>query len=367
MSEPDEETAFETLVDVLLEREASQSNDVAYTFCDYAPKVQDANGGPREESTTYGELIRDAKAVAADLQARGLSGHSVILLFTSGLDFLRAYLGCILAGAHATPLRPPVTPGYMQQVAAIAHDAQTKAIMVSGALASRVREACARVPELGAIPVLTVEGRARAATWQRPHVGAGDVALLQYTSGSTGLPKGVVVSHANLLHNEAVIRDAFGQDRSSVAVGWLPMFHDMGLIGNVLQPLFLGARGIAFDPGAFVRRPVRWLQLLTKYRATTSGGPNFGYELCIDRVSEEEKRGLDLSHWTLAFSGAEPVRMRTMRRFHQAFADVGFRMEAFSPCYGLAESTLFVTGIEKRSPPSSMVLDAAALAQHQVR
>ena len=199
------------------------------------------------------------------------------------------------------------------------------------------------MPELAAdrwIATDTLEGSAA----EMPEPDPESVAFLQYTSGSTATPKGVMVTHANLLHNERMIGAAFRQDAHSVVVGWLPLYHDMGLIGNVLQPLHAGGSCVLMAPVAFLQKPLRWLQAIDRYRGTTSGGPNFAYELCLRRIGDLEKAGLDLSSWRLAYNGAEPVRAETLSRFAEAFAPCGFRREAFYPCYGLAEATLFVSG-----------------------
>ncbi|MCI0409568.1 MAG: fatty acyl-AMP ligase, partial [Acidobacteria bacterium] len=182
------------------------------------------------------------------------------------------------------------------------------------------------------------------APWAPPAAGPDSLAFLQYTSGSTGNPKGVMVSHGNLMANQRAIQEAFGHTEETIVVGWLPLYHDMGLIGNLLQPLYLGSTAILMSPLAFLEQPARWLRAISKYRAATSGGPNFAYELCARKVTSEQKRGLDLSGWALAFNGSEPVRASTLARFADAFAECGFRREAFFPCYGLAEATLFVTG-----------------------
>jgi acyl-CoA synthetase (AMP-forming)/AMP-acid ligase II len=358
------EFGFESLAELLLQRAERQPDDVAFIFHDYSPR---AAPGARDV-TTFGELVADAKAIAGILQAHGLQGQSTLLLFGSGLDFIRAYCACLLAGSHGVPLRPPLTPEYRRQVASIGKDARARGVLCPAALTSRIRTMLEVEPELRDIPIIAPEHRlSQRANWTDPGVRGDDIALIQYTSGSTGAPKGVVVNHTNLLRNEAAIRDAFGHDSGTIVAGWLPMFHDMGLIGNVLQPLYLGVPSILMDPLAFLQDPLRLLQLISQYHATTSGGPNFGYEVCVNRIQPEDVAALDLSSWSLAYSGAEPVRMHTMRRFGAMFGRAGFRMEAFYPCYGLAEATLFVSGIDKRATPSSLRLDATELAENRVR
>jgi amino acid adenylation domain-containing protein len=203
--------------------------------------------------------------------------------------------------------------------------------------------------------------------WQAPSVTGESLAFLQYTSGSTSTPKGVMVSHGNLLHNERMIKEAFQQSERSVIVGWLPLYHDMGLIGNVLQPLYLGARCILMSPVAFLQRPLRWLDAISRYKASTSGGPNFAYELCARKISLEDRATLDLSNWSTAFNGAEPVRAETLDRFTEAFKDSGFKRESFYPCYGLAEAILLVSGSMKKERPFVSSFSSAALTQNRVR
>ncbi|HKG97650.1 MAG TPA: AMP-binding protein, partial [Pyrinomonadaceae bacterium] len=187
--------------------------------------------------------------------------------------------------------------------------------------------------------------------WRMPDVTGNTLAFLQYTSGSTSTPKGTCITHSNLLHNEAIISQLFRQDRDSIIVGWLPLYHDMGLIGNILQPLYTSARSILFTPASFLQRPLRWLEAISRYHATTSGGPNFAYDLCARTIGAEEKITLDLSSWTTAFNGAEPINAQTLERFASEFEICGFRREAFFPCYGLAEATLLVAGKRQTGEP----------------
>ncbi|HEX2223132.1 MAG TPA: amino acid adenylation domain-containing protein, partial [Thermoanaerobaculia bacterium] len=351
--------AATTLVELLRARAAERPDQRAYAFL--------GEGSAETESFTWSELDARARAIAAALQERGGAGERALLLYPPGLEFVAAFFGCLYAGVVAVPSYPPRPHKDQPRLRAIAEDARPRVALADSGIAARAAVLTERIPELeGAEWIATdaVDSRL-AAAWREPEISAETVAFLQYTSGSTATPKGVVVSHGNLLHNEEMIRQAFGQSEHSVIVGWLPLYHDMGLIGNVLQPLYIGAPCVLMSPVAFLQQPLRWLEAISRYRATTSGGPNFAYELCVRRTTPEQRAGLDLSSWTVAFNGAEPVRAETLDRFAEAFAPSGFRREAFYPCYGLAEATLFVSGGNPGAAPVVREVDAAALERHQ--
>jgi acyl-CoA synthetase (AMP-forming)/AMP-acid ligase II len=318
-----------------------------------------AEGEREADSRTYATLEQRALAIAAALQRRNLGGKRALLLLPSGLQFIDAFLGCLCAEVVAVPAYPPTSDRALGRLDSIAANAQPAAVLTTSELLKRVAPFASA---LGAacLAVDTV-GSDLADSWVDPGIAPDSLAFLQYTSGSTAEPKGVMVTHANLLANEAMIQTAFGQTAESLIVGWLPLYHDMGLIGTVLQPLFVGAPCVLMSPLAFLQRPRRWLDAISRYRATTSGGPNFAYDLCTRRVSRDQCAGLDLSSWQVAFNGAEPVREESLDRFAQAFATCGFRRSAFFPCYGLAEATLFVAGTPGREPVVE-AFDAEALA-----
>ncbi|HEV2856372.1 MAG TPA: AMP-binding protein, partial [Thermoanaerobaculia bacterium] len=323
-----------------------------------------ADGEVEEESLTYAELDRRARALGACLQEMGAEGERALLLYPPGLEFVTAFLGCLYGGVVAVPAYPPRSNRPDSRLQAIAEDARPRLALTTPALRDRAAGFAVQNPSLAGVRwVATSEvDPGIAERWrQGAALGPEWPAFLQYTSGSTATPKGVVVRHGNLVHNEGLIQAAFGQSEDSVIVGWLPLYHDMGLIGNVLQPLYCGGTCVLMSPVAFLQQPVRWLRAIDRYRATTSGGPNFAYELCARKVGPEERRSLDLSSWQVAFNGAEPVRAETLERFAEAFAPCGFRREAFFPCYGLAEATLFVSGT---AGISARELDAEALERH---
>ncbi|MGX2041491.1 amino acid adenylation domain-containing protein [Methylocaldum sp. MU1018] len=294
---------------------------------------------------TFADLDRRARAIAARLQTLGMIGERALLLYPPGLEYIEAFFGCLYAGAIAVPAYPP-TRQHLPRLQAVMRDAAPGVIMTTAELVAKFRDEfvggalCAASNWLATDAVASGE----AGRWRAPVLAPESLAFLQYTSGSTGDPKGVMVSHGNLLANQEAIRQSFGHTEHSTVVGWLPLYHDMGLIGNILQPLYVGSTAVLMSPMAFLEKPVRWLKAISEYRAATSGGPNFAYDLCVRKVTAEQKRGLDLSAWTLAFNGSEPVRAATLERFAGAFAECGFRRESFFPCYGLAEATLFVTG-----------------------
>jgi acyl-CoA synthetase (AMP-forming)/AMP-acid ligase II len=336
-------TAWVTLVDLLEYRGQHQPEQTAFTFLE--------NGEREGASLSYGELARRARRIGEELEGAGARGGTVALLYPSGLDFIAALFGCFYAGATAVPALPPRADRSNERLAAILVDARPIAALTTEAVKAATESAWnadPMRPPLVATDEMFSEGDVESAP-RRP---AGDApAILQYTSGSTGSPRGAVITHGNILHNQELIRDRFEHKDDSVIVSWLPMFHDMGLIGKTLHPVFLGRPCVLMSPGAFLQRPRRWLSAISRYGGTTSGGPNFAYDLCVDRVPETERAGLDLHTWQVAFNGSEPIRASTLERFTQAYAPYGFRKEAFYPCYGLAEATLLVAGGRKSEPP----------------
>ena len=335
----------ESLWEVLRSRSAGDPSRWAYSFL--------VDGETESARLTYGELDRQARATAMRLLQETSPGDRALLLYPPGLEFVAAFFGCLYAGVVAVPAYPPRSHRRSGRLASIVEDARPGIVLTTAALAARWTTEEGRPAELGSLRWIATDEVPGdlAVGWREPRTDRSSLAFLQYTSGSTSTPKGVMVSHGNLLANEETIRLAFGQSEESVIVGWLPLYHDMGLIGNVLQPLYVGAPCVLMSPLAFLQSPARWLRTVSRYRATTSGGPNFAYEFCAQRISEEARRELDLSSWRVAFNGAEPVRADTLDRFAAAFAPCGFRREAFYPCYGLAEATLFVSGGEHQARP----------------
>jgi acyl-CoA synthetase (AMP-forming)/AMP-acid ligase II len=295
---------------------------------------------------TYGELVRQSSALATELARRVRPGDRAVLLLPTAADFVVAFLGCLAAGVIAVPLPLPVDEASRRRVIGVLRDCDPSLIVSTSfvhQLANSAPEHLSWVRDADHWLLVDVALEAGCpATGLVPMRGE-DIAFLQYTSGSTSRPRGVLVSHGALTHNEAAIGAAFGVCPDSVVVSWLPLHHDMGLIGGLLQPLYAGARGVVLDPLSFLRHPASWLEMIARERADISGGPNFAYEMCIRKVTDADLAGLDLSSWRVAFNGAGQVHPRTLRAFSERFAPAGFSPAAHTPCYGLAEATLLVT------------------------
>jgi FkbH-like protein len=328
---------FRSLIDLLWQRSQEHADKPAYIFLE--------DGESQRQDLTYEDLYRRASAVAVRLRESAQPGSRVLLLYPSGLDFIAGFFGCLLAGLVAVPAYPPgrsAANSKAKRFHGIVADARPSHILTTSSLESAI----AQMDGVRDIHCISTDGLAgiSAELLNPPCVREDTLAFLQYTSGSTSSPKGVMVTHGNILHNERMIQQACLQHEHSTLVGWLPLYHDMGLIGNILQPLYVGSTAVLMAPAAFLQQPIRWLRAISEFAAYSSGGPNFAYELCLSRISKEQCAGLDLSSWRLAFSGAERIRPATIERFSETFAPYGFRRKAFFACYGLAEATLIVSG-----------------------
>ncbi|MGK7875554.1 MAG: fatty acyl-AMP ligase [Xenococcaceae cyanobacterium] len=350
----------ESLIDALYYRAESHPDKIAYKFLE--------DGQTESASLTYQELDRQARAIASHLQSICQPGVRALLIYPPGLEFIAAFFGCLYAGVLAVPAYPPRKNQKLSRLQAIIADAQAAVVLTTNSLLSNLEERFPQNNELARLHWVASDRLSLdlASRWQYPEVSRDKLALIQYSSGSTGMPKGVMVTHGNLMHNQQMIRKAFGHSEKSIGVGWLPLFHDMGLIGHVLQPIYVGFPSILMSPVAFLKKPIRWLKAISRYGATTSGGPNFAYDSCVGKVKPEDLAALDLSSWEVAFNGAEPVRAETLEQFAEKFAGSGFKSSAFYPCYGMAEATLFITGGMKSQEPTVQVVDSAALQQNRV-
>jgi 8-amino-7-oxononanoate synthase len=348
------------LVELLRHRAGCQAQDIAYTIL--------LDGENERFDLTYEELDRQARAVAAWLQFLDLVGERALLLYPPGAEFIAAFFGCLYAGVAAVPVYPPRRNRSLARIQAIADDAEAKVALTTDVVLSRVEPLIDETPHLKQLTWLATchvpEGIERG--WQAPDIHGDTLAFLQYTSGSTGTPKGVMLNHANLVHNSALIAHAFEHTRTVSGVFWLPSYHDMGLIGGILQPMYVGRPNVLMSPMSFLQKPYRWLSAISRFRGTTAGGPNFAYDLCVEKITPEQCKTLDLSSWKVAFNGAEPVRAETLEAFAEAFEPCGFRREAFYPCYGLAEATLIVSGGYACEPAVIRTFDAEALTAGEV-
>ncbi len=354
------EAGTQTFVDVLEYRAAREPSRTIFRYVH--------TDGHEQASVTFAELRQRARAIAAGLSEHVVPGDRVVVLVPPGLDYIAAFFGCLYAGAIAVPAYPPNPRRADTRVARMVADCDARVAIVSDAFMARLEGWLALTPELGAVTWLDVSRllKCDAAALPEPSIVTSSLAMLQYTSGSTGEPRGVMLSHANLLHNSVVVHRVTAHEENDGAVFWLPPFHDMGLIGGILQPIYASVPTSLMAPATFLQRPFRWLEAISRYRATTSGAPNFAYDLCVERIGEDERSTLDLSAWRTSFNGAEPVRAETLTRFIEAFSPCGLRADLFLPCYGLAEGTLLVSG-GRASRGQVVVADRARLESGELR
>jgi acyl-CoA synthetase (AMP-forming)/AMP-acid ligase II/acyl carrier protein len=353
----DEKTVTDvTLVDLVQRWAKQRPTHLAYVYASERS----------EQAVTHAELDRRARAIGHVLAARYAPGTRALLLYPLGLDFVAAFFGCLYAGVIAVPLHPGRGKAATSRFAAALRDCGARLALTTSTVAKESFAAMSPEREFDVLVSDALATECEAAEPRTLFAATPDtIAFLQYTSGSTTEPKGTVVRHRNIMTNLAMIEAAFGVNASSVIVSWLPIFHDMGLIGTVLLSAYLGATAVLVSTLGFIKSPILWLRAIQRYRADLSGGPNFGYDLCVDKTTPEERAGLDLSSWRAAFNGAEPVRERTLERFAAAFAPFGFKKTALAPTYGLAETTLMVSGGTGQLP-HYLSLDAQSLKDHRI-
>lgn len=351
---------IDSLINLLQYRARQQPEKVAYKFL--------SNGETETSRLTYKDLDIQARAIAVQLQSMGVSGERALLLYSPGLEFISAFFGCLYAGFIAVPAYPPRANQNLLRLLTVVKDAQATIALTTTSLLPNLKKRWIESLEMSPISWLATDSIEveQAPYWEEPLVTRDTLAFLQYTSGSTGKPKGVMVSHQNILHNSWIIEQYFENKPNNFGVSWLPPYHDMGLIGGILQPLYVGAPMVIMPPIAFLQKPFRWLQTICQYKATTSGAPNFAYEMCVHKISPEQQATLDLSSWEIAFNGAEPIRSEILEQFVQKFASSGFRANAFYPCYGMAEATLLITGGAKAEPFITKTVQASELSQNRV-
>ncbi|MEM7792884.1 MAG: fatty acyl-AMP ligase [Cyanobacteria bacterium P01_C01_bin.118] len=341
-------------------RATEQAEQVAYRFL--------ANGEKETESLSYRELYLRAQATAFQLKANGVQpGERAMLLYPSGLELIVALFGCLYAGVIAVLGYPPRRNQHLARIRAIIQDAQPGVVFTTSELLGPLQAESQKL-DLEDVLCLTLDPNPgdKPNDWEPISVTTDTLAFLQYTSGSTSSPKGVKISHGNLYHNLHQIQESFNHTPKSQGVIWLPPHHDMGLIGGILQPLFAGFPVALMPPAAFLQKPIRWLRAIATCQGTTNGGPNFAYDLCVQKIKPEQLQDLDLSCWQVAFIGAEPIQAKTLEQFSAKFEVCGFRREAFYPCYGMAETTLMITGSHPTQPPTVKWVKTQAMANDRV-
>lgn len=339
------------------------------------------DGEIKRVSLTYSQLDRRARAIAAWLQSKGLEGDRILLLFPTGLQYIEVLFGCLYAGVVAIPAYPPQVTSAVSRLQAIIQDSGSRVALTTSPVLTIIRSLKVQAPPAMQWLVLDDGEPSAEVSWREPALDGNSLALIQYTSGTTGAPRGVTLSHGNIIHNLALLLEGgrgvppettiappvqVSSERMA-GVHWLPPYHDLGLIGGILLPVYSSSPVVLMSPIAFLEQPVRWLQAISRYRAAYSGAPDFAYDWCVSRIPPEQRAGLDLSCWRLALcGGGGTIRHEALDRFAEAFAGCGFRSEAFYPAYGLAEATLFVSGRLEPSAPVVKTFKREALERNQV-
>lgn len=345
-------------VEILTGRAESKPDDVAYIFVD--------NKG-NEKKIRYGELHEKVKSLAAKMQIKHKKNTRAFLFFRPGLDFIIAYYACLYANIIAVPVAHSKNIRGIEKISKIFENADCD-IFLTTSEDSPSKPIIEKYPALAEAEYILTDTFliSDEFEWNKPSINQDDVAFLQYTSGSTAEPKGVMVTHGNLIHNQKMMQDALGFNEKTVFAGWLPHFHDLGLIADILLPMFLGIPSILMAPMTFLQSPMSWLKIITKYKVTSSGAPNFAFDFCVDKISKELFCELDLSSWSVAFCGAEPISANSLRRFANKFSSCGFNENAFRPCYGMAEATVFLTGANTTNNNLSVNVSKSALSKNKV-
>lgn len=346
-------TIHSNLVDLLQYRALVTPDLKMYTYL--------VDGENQEVSMTAADLNKRAMTIASSLHRRGSQHKTALLLYPPGLEFISGFMGCLYAGVIPIPAYPPHMRRPTPRLDAIIHNSRTGIALSTDKLIMDLLSCTENDSLLSNLEFMATDHLVSNGGFYCMPCRADDIAFLQYTSGSTADPKGVMVSHGNLIHNMSLIAKYFQLSETTRIVNWLPAYHDMGLIGQLLMSLYLGCELVYMSPVSFMQKPIRWLRAITKYRATYSGAPNFAYELCVEKFNPEIDGDVDLSSWALAFNGAEPVRKETLEKFIYTFVPYGFQAKSFAPSYGLAEGTLYVSGYKREQTYTSLWLDVERL------
>lgn len=349
-----------TFVDVLSMHAAKIPNDTALVFL--------ANGETAQQSMTYSSLHELSAKFAAGIRVHAGRGDRVVLLFQSSYEFAVAFFGCLYAGLISIPLPIPSrrTSDWIRMEKIIL-DSSAKVVVTYEKAKERLVQNARANMRTTEFNLCVYEDLIKTNSMRCEKSNGRDTAFLQYTSGSTGAPKGVILSHDNLIENQILLKRGFRNYSESVYLSWLPLFHDMGLIGNFLQAIYIGQPFVFMTPNAFLQQPIRWLKAISRYKARVSGAPNFAYDLCVERIKDEDKEELELSSWEVAFNGAEPVRADTLERFSGAFKNCGFDENAFYPCYGTAESTLIISGADEIRAPVFLDVERISYEKNEIK
>lgn len=343
---------MKTIYDFLVESALNMPDKIAFTFLS-------AQSEPVEWS--YAHLLEKVLNVADVLSERQLCGKKLLLLYADSSDFICSFLACQKIGAIAIPMFPPRGSSHSERLTRIIDDCRPSAILTSENYFNRIGRIINDIPSLAVHVINPLKETATCKNMADRNGIKQSISFIQYTSGSTGSPKGVVITHDNNLHNQQLIKQTFGCDEHSVIGCWLPFYHDMGLIGNILHSLYVGATCVLISPFTFFQRPASWLEMIGTYKVTHSGGPNFAFDLCVDVMKDADLSSIDLSSWKVAYNGSEPVKLETMERFSDFFKSSGFSKESFYPCYGLAEATLLVSGEKNDSRQKIVNADPESL------
>lgn len=347
--------------ELLIRQATSYSDKTIYTFLN--------EKGEKKSQITFAELLLCTKRIASQLVSLNNHSQTILLLLPNGPEFIKIFFGCIYAGMIPIPTPIPNDVQIQSKLASLIKSSQSRVIICSNDLKDKLQRLLPKEYEKNLCILLAEElecGNFHSSSLETPIERLDRIAFLQYTSGSTSEPKGVMVSHENILANEKMIQESFKHDSESIIVGWLPFFHDMGLVGNILQPLYIGSQVILINPSTFLKKPLLWLDTISKYKAITSGGPNFAFDLCCKTYHSNDHRFEgDLSSLKVLFNGAEPIKTSTLKEFAKTFSPYGFREKSFFPCYGMAETTLYVSGCKYNQIPSYLKVNHQDLSQKQ--